>query len=257
MARVPYDDFAALYDAWVDSVPVTGEMREFYVELLSASEGPVVELGVGNGRICVEVARRGRRVIGVDSSTAMLELCRERAEEAGVGGRLELIQADFRDFALAEPAGLIAIPFHSIGHLTAEDDQRRCMETVHGQLRPGGLFVWDHFVFDPDYPVPPKTLNLRADVRDPDGRSRLIWESSTRHVDRQLIDVLVRVEDLDDRGSVDSTRYVRMSMSWIEPTRSRQLLRDSGFEIDNLYGDFRRGPFGEDSGHQVWLARRA
>ena len=94
---VPYDDFADIYDAWCDSVPIAAENKTFYVELMTDSAGPVVELGVGNGRICIEVARRGGRVFGVDSSTKILELCRGRAEQAGVADRLTLIHADFRE----------------------------------------------------------------------------------------------------------------------------------------------------------------
>ena len=257
MPELPYDHFAPIYDAWVASVPIAEEMRSFYVELMAESDPPAVELGVGNGRISIAAAQRGQRVFGVDSSAAILELCRKRASEAGVDDRLELIQADFRDFELSEPAALIVIPFHSIGHLTGDDDKLGCMRRVYEQLRPGGRFVWDHFVFDPDYPVPPGTLNLRADIRDPEsGRRRLVWECSTRDAERQVIDVLVRIEDLADDGAVDTTRYLRMEMSWIEPTRSKKLLKECGFEIEELYGDFRRGTFDAEASHQVWVARR-
>ncbi len=257
-ARPAYDDFAAIYDAWVDGVAAADEMRSFYVELLlAAADGPVVELGVGNGRICIEAARRGRRVIGVDSSAAILELCRRRADEAGVADRLELIAADFRDFELEQPASLVVIPFHSIGHLPTDEEKLRCMARIHSQLAPGGRFVWDHFIFDSDYPTTPGTLNLRADVRDADGRGRLVWELSTRDAERRMIDILVRIEEVDATGAVEATRYVRMEMSWIAPERSRELLERAGFEIEALYGDFRRGPFEDGASHQVWCARRS
>ena len=52
---------------------------DFYVEEALAASGPVVELGVGTGRIAVPTALAGVDVIGVDSSAAMLEVCAERA----------------------------------------------------------------------------------------------------------------------------------------------------------------------------------
>ena len=113
MSRTTYDDFADIYDAWCESAPITAKNRGFYIRKLVLSPGPVVELGVGNGRICIEVAREGRPIAGVDSSSALLDLCRKRAREASVEGRLTLIQADFRDFELQEPADLIVLPFHS------------------------------------------------------------------------------------------------------------------------------------------------
>jgi ubiquinone/menaquinone biosynthesis C-methylase UbiE len=46
----------------------------FYVDLALQADGPLVELGVGNGRVAIPVAQAtGRPVIGIDSSPAMLK----------------------------------------------------------------------------------------------------------------------------------------------------------------------------------------
>ena len=76
-----YDAIAALYDPWSRSVT---EDVDFYVAEARKAGGPVVELGVGTGRIAVPTARAGIPLIGVDSSQRMLDICRARAEEAGV-----------------------------------------------------------------------------------------------------------------------------------------------------------------------------
>src|SRR5215813_11756830 len=85
-----YDLIADVYDPWSRSVV---EDVAFYVtEARKAAgraanaptRGPVVELGVGTGRIAVPIALAGIRVIGVDASSGMLDVCRARAEDAGV-----------------------------------------------------------------------------------------------------------------------------------------------------------------------------
>ena len=76
-----YDAIAALYDPWSRSVT---EDVDFYVAQARKAGSPVVELGVGTGRIAVPVARAGVQVIGIDDSEGMLALCRARAAEAGV-----------------------------------------------------------------------------------------------------------------------------------------------------------------------------
>ena len=68
----------------------------FYVEQARASGGPVVELGVGTGRVAVPIARAGVRVIGIDMSAEMLERCRLQAEQAGVTDLIDLRLRDFR-----------------------------------------------------------------------------------------------------------------------------------------------------------------
>jgi SAM-dependent methyltransferase len=252
---VPYDDFAEIYDAWCASAPITEKNRGFYVKKLLSCPGPVVELGVGNGRICIEVARAGKPITGVDSSKAILELCRARAREAGVSERLHLIQADFRDFELEAPAELIAIPFHTIGHLLTSEDKLRAMRQIRSQLQRGGRFIFDHFLFDPAF-VEPGVAHLRAEFRSPEtGRSVFLWETSTRDMDRQLIEIVVWTDEVDETGVVVRRRYRRSRLSWLTPEQSRRLLEEAGFEIEALCGDFDENPMGEKSTHQIWIAR--
>src|SRR5215217_7250875 len=108
------------YDAWADryaewSNGVSADVP-FYVGLAREADGLLVELAVGNGRVAIPVAQAtGRRVVGIDSSPAMLEQARTRAAEAGV--ELDLRAGDMRDLELEEPAALIYCPFRALLHL--------------------------------------------------------------------------------------------------------------------------------------------
>jgi ubiquinone/menaquinone biosynthesis C-methylase UbiE len=63
--------YASRYEEW--SAPMTADVA-FYVELARTADGPLVELAVGNGRVAIPVAQAtGQRVIGIDTSPAMLE----------------------------------------------------------------------------------------------------------------------------------------------------------------------------------------
>src|SRR5919205_4368773 len=101
------------YDAWADryaewSTGGTADVA-FYVGLASEADDPLVELAVGNGRVAIPVAQAtGRRVVGIDSSPAMLAQARERAREAGV--ELDLREGDMRGVENEEPAALIYFP---------------------------------------------------------------------------------------------------------------------------------------------------
>ena len=56
-----------------------------------------MELGAGSGRIAVELARHGHRVIALDASPAMLAQAQRRAQRLGVGELLETVVGDLRD----------------------------------------------------------------------------------------------------------------------------------------------------------------
>ena len=252
-----YDRFSEIYRIWTETATTTQANLDFYVDAYVAARGPVVELGVGDGRIALAAARRGRQVIGVDSSQAMLTRCREQAARDGISARLSLMEADFRTFTLQEPAGLIALPYHSLGHLSSIDDKREALRQIHAQLMPGGLFMFDDLLMTPRHLEYVRRVQLRAEYRSPDGHDVLLWVTSLVDEAMQAMRVITWEDELDSDGVLQRRRYRPLSLTWLEPHQSRQLLEETGFTIDACYGDFRRTPFDpEQATEQIWIARR-
>jgi len=255
---VEYEAFAEIYDVWVNRAPVGVRNQPFYVEEYLRTEGPVVELGIGNGRIAIEAARQGKPIVGVDSSRVMLAQCRERAAAAGVADRITLIEADFRDFTLPEPAALIALPFNSIGHLPSMEEKRVALQRIYQQLRPGGQFIFDLFIFHPETARMYQTPRLEIESVDPEtGREVLLWVYVRYNLTEQTMRWVSWADELDAQGVVVRRKYRRLWHSWLQPEQSRALLTQAGFAIETAYGDFDRRPLADDSPMQIWVARRA
>jgi ubiquinone/menaquinone biosynthesis C-methylase UbiE len=226
---VTWDEgFADRYDEW--SAPMTADVA-FYVELAAETEGPLVELAVGSGRVAIPVARAtGRRVTGIDSSPAMLAQARERAAAAGVD--LDLRHQDMRDFTVPEPAGLIYCPFRALLHLPTWADRRRTFERVAGSLRPGGRFAWNAFAFD-------HHIAAQADGthRDEPVPHRLHYAVGDNRADITL-----------DAGGTSS-------LWWATKNEWLGLIDVAGLEVEALYGGFAREPFTADSREYVFVTR--
>ncbi len=251
-----YDRFADIYGVWTDTAASTRANLPFYVDCYRAASGPVVELGVGDGRIAIEAAATGCHLIGVDISAAMLDLCRQRAQHHGVLDRLTLQQADFRTFDAGAPAGLVALPYHSLGHLVSIEAKREAVAHVYSQLRPGGLFVFDDFLMTPALKAHMRQVQLRAAYRA-DGADRLLWVTSLLDDAAQAITVVTWEDRLDDNGIMADRRYRKLSLSWLEPAQAQALLTGAGFVVEACYGDFARTPFAEATAQeQIWMARR-
>jgi ubiquinone/menaquinone biosynthesis C-methylase UbiE len=76
-----YDPHAEDYDLWAADMV---EDVQWYVSLGREATEPIVELGVGSGRVAIPIAEEtGKRVIGIDRSPAMLAVGRERAGSLG------------------------------------------------------------------------------------------------------------------------------------------------------------------------------
>src|ERR1700756_2666365 len=115
-----YDPIARLYDAWSTGVV---EDISFYVDEALASGGPVVELGVGTGRIAIPTAMAGVHVIRVDSSAEMLAVWGEEARAAGVSDSVALRLGDLRDPPVEERVPLVTCPFRAFLHLAGDAER--------------------------------------------------------------------------------------------------------------------------------------
>lgn len=230
----PYDAIAGLYDPWSRSVT---EDVDFYVAEARKAGGPIVELGVGTGRIAVPTARAGVRVIGVDSSRGMLEVCRRRAEAEGVAGLLDLRVGDLRDPPVDERVRLVTSPFRALLHLHTDAERLDALARIRALLVPGGRFVFD--VFAPSVRDVEET-NARWLEREPG-----IWERADWDLERRVLTLSVRGESGE----------AAMELAWLAPAEWRALLERSGFDVLACYGWFDMSPYagGEDT---VWIARR-
>ena len=229
-----YDAIARLYDPWSASVI---EDIGFYVDEAVASGGPVVELGVGTGRIAIPTAMAGVRVIGVDSSQGMLDVCAERGRQAGVAERLDLRRGDLRTPPVDEQVPLVTCPFRAYLHLSSDEERLEALAAARALLPPGGRLIFD--VFAPSAGDVEET-NGRWIEREPGIDERADWDLVT-----QTLTLSVR------GGGAEST----LTLSWLEPQRWQALLADARFDVEACYGWFDRRPYagGEDS---VWIARR-
>jgi SAM-dependent methyltransferase len=222
--------FATDYETW--SAHMTADIA-FYVELARRADGPLVELAVGNGRVAIPVARAtGRRVIGIDTSPAMLEQARTGAARAGVD--LDLRLGDMRDLDLIEPAALIYCPFRALLHLATWTDRRRTFERVAAALATTGRFAWNAFAFD---------HRIAAHL---DGRHQHEPVPHTVHysVGDNRID-LVRDDGATSR------------LWWATKNEWLGLLDVAGLDVETLHGGFAGEPFTDDSQEYVFVARRS
>ncbi len=221
--------FAKHYEEW--SAPMTADVP-FYVELARQAHGRLVELAIGNGRVAIPVAQAtGKRVIGIDSSPAMLDQARRRAADAQV--ELDLREGDIREFSLGEQAGLIYCPFRALLHLPTWADRRRTFERVVASLRPDGRFAWNAFAFD----------HRIAAQLDGEHQDKPVPHTIRYCVGDNRIDIM-----LDDGA--------KSSIWWATKNEWLGLLDVAGLQVEALYGGFAGEPLGDDSREYVFVTRR-
>jgi SAM-dependent methyltransferase len=227
-----YDAFATDYDLWAADMT---EDVAWYVELAREADEPIVELGIGSGRVAIPIAREtGKRVIGIDRSTAMMAVGRERAG----GLPVEFREGDMRELALDEPVELVICPFRAFLHLATWREKRQTVERIAAALRPGGRFAFNVFAFSGTVAT---RLDGRRQVR---GES---WEIPQYVWGDNRIDLVL--------GRGDETIGV-LPLWWMTRSECDGVLDVAGLEVEALYGGFAREPFTDESLEMVWVARK-
>jgi len=229
-----YDPIARIYDPWSRSVT---EDIGFYVDRALASDGPVVELAVGTGRIAVPIARAGVRVIGVDSSPEMLEVAHEAARSAGVAALLDLRLGDLSEPPVDDQVPLVICPFRSLLHLESESEKLRALRAAHGLLAPDGRFVFD--VFAPSHEDIEETHGRWLE-REPGIFELAVWDEDSR-----TLSLSVRSSDVT----------ATFGLHWLSSTEWLELLDDAAFEVEALYGWFDSRPYAGDE-DMIFVCRR-
>ena len=253
---------ASTFDAWADVYDsVYSYVRDdipFYVQAARESNGPVLELGCGTGRVAIPIAQAGIDVVGLDSSESMLEVARGKAGGLASGsGNLTLLKGDMRDFSLSDHFGLVIIPFRGFLSLLTVEEQTAALLNIKRHLGSGGRLIYDVFVPDLNMLVQEGDVpyHLR-DVYDHETGTRLVlWHQSSYDNHQQIISARVIVDQLDGEGTVSRRFYRDFQLRYVHRWEMFFLLKSLGYEVLDLYGDFDRSAFDEASTEMVWVAR--
>jgi SAM-dependent methyltransferase len=134
------------------------------VELLAhyAGRGPVLELGVGTGRVARPLAARGIAVDGIDISDVMLAELNRSAGELPI----RPVKSDLGDFKPPRRYSLVFCIWNTFYSLRTSEQQARCVQVVAEALLPGGVFVIEAFVPDPEYFTDGQEVRVREITAD-------------------------------------------------------------------------------------------
>lgn len=249
---------ARLYD--LDLAEDPGD-SELYLVLAGRTDGPIVELAVGTGRVAVPLAAAGHRVVGVDLDPAMLARAAEHARQAGksTAERLELVEGDLIEARVPDAGqfGLAIVALNSILLLAERGRQRRAIERMFALLAPGGIAVVDTW------------LPTAEDLVRFDGRLSLEWLRTDPETGREVTKLATAWYDAATRIATVTTLFdeakpgepiVRWSRSdalrLVGADELESAAEDTGFRVEQVGGDYDLSPFGAGSERVILIARK-
>lgn len=252
---------ASFYD--FHSLGLEGDVQ-FYIEEAHKAAAPVLEIGCGTGRTLLPIAQAGNTIVGLDRASDMLAILRQKLAKLSpdVQARVELVEGDMRDFSLDRYFQLITIPYRAFLHLLTPKAQRQALECIREHLADDGRLIFN--IFDPNLEVIASTLGLAGAAlkRDTEfihpetGNQVIVWYTAQYDPEIQLLNAYFVFEEIDNQGKVLQKTYNPLTLRYVHRYEMRYLLELSGYKVEALYGDFRRGPF-RYGNEQIWIVRKA
>jgi SAM-dependent methyltransferase len=230
---------------------------DFYVRLAQECGGPVLELGVGTGRIAMAIADAGIALVGIDRDAKMLARCGERLAKKPrrVRDAIELREGDIRSFDLGRRFPLVIAPFNVFQHLYEDVDLEGTLAACRKHMRREALLALD--IITPDLDMlsrdPGRFYKCRPTIHPRDGKRYAYAEAFDYDTARQILTVTMRFTDPADPERVF---FSRLTQRQYFPREIDMLLRAGGFEIVSHEGGFDGERLDERSDSQVIVARR-
>lgn len=251
---------SSTYDLLTDEAEQIEGDLEFYKDCAKRFGYPVLELGVGTGRVAWMLAEAGYNVVGLDLSESMLLQAKHYGSKLPFSTKnlVDLHQGDMADFSFEGKFRLAIIPFSTFNHLTTPAAQRSCLKSVRRHLEPNGRLVID--MFDP-------ILDACAENTVTPNPPRTAWDSQNnvyirrRSIKRtndpltQTFRETFRVERLDRDGQLLDFAEPVHHLRWTTRQEMVYLFELTGFEVEESYGDFQQSAPSYGS-RQIWVVKR-
>lgn len=242
-----FDAWATAYDAFY--AEQDGDDIEFYVDIATEADGPVLEVGCGTGRIYLPMLDVGVDAYGIDLSAEMLAVLRDRATERGLTPHVR--QADMTAFEPERTYELIIVPFRTFLHNLSCADQQAALRHFRKALAPDGRLVLNFFVpnFElicTQYGDPrTKTIEYDGDVC----RVTILTELEDQ------VDQIVRERRTLERDG-DQLIEATFRLTLISKREFELLLETTGWDDWTVYGGFDHEPLQNASQEMVWIVEK-
>ncbi|HEX6509930.1 MAG TPA: class I SAM-dependent methyltransferase [Chloroflexota bacterium] len=225
----PYGKIPDLYDLEHDAFD---DDLAFYAN--AVTQGPVLEIGCGTGRLTRVLAETGLEIYGIDSSEAMLTKARERL--SGLTN-VHLVHASADELDLPIEFHTAIWPLNVLWHFPSLAEQLHAMRSVRRQCADGAVLLVD--LSNP----------LSMADRDGQGECRLRFErecgetqvqgfsSAEDDSARQSLRLTIWFDVWTSEGTVRRT-HTTLNLRYIYRSELELMLGAAGFRIQQVYGSY-------------------
>ena len=232
-----------LYDALHQDIETDKNVITHYAKKCN---GPVLEVASGTGRLSKYITDLGLPYTGIDNSQSFLDVSIEN-----LGNRGTFLLRDMRDFHLNKKFDFIFIGFNSFLHNLTDKDAVSCLTSIKTHLNDGGLFLLS--IFQPDHSFLYRNEYLY------EARTFFKYQGKQcRMMERNSFDDGTQINSLTWQLEIDgnlSEETYSFKQRMYYPHEMDLLFQETGFSIQEKFGDWDMNPLDEESPLQIYICK--
>jgi|SRR5579872_1807329 len=239
----PFDAIAPFYDLEHEGLTLDTTM---YARLAQRSQGPVLVMGAGTGRVVKALAAQGLEVCGVDSSSGMLDIARAKCSSYE---SVDFVLASIESLNLERRFGMVIVPFDTFSLLETQAQQLSVLARSREHVTPNGLVVVD--VTNPLI-LPDQAQNgLRRQRFETVENGRLIraWDRTEVDPAGQRMQLIIRYQ-IEDEERTEEVE-VELTVRWVYRFELEALFQLAGLQVRSVHGDYGEQPYSQDGSRLI------
>ena len=232
-----------LYDALHQDIETDKNVITHYAKKCN---GPVLEVASGTGRLSKYITDLGLPYTGIDNSQSFLDVSIKN-----LGNRGTFLLRDMRDFHLNKKFDFIFIGFNSFLHNLTDKDAVSCLTSIKTHLNDGGLFLLSIFQPDHSFLYRNEYLYEARTFFKYQGKQCRMMERNSFDDETQINSLTWQLET--DGNLSEETYSFKQRMYY--PHEMDLLFQETGFSIQEKFGDWDMNPLDEESPLQIYICK--
>ena len=195
----------------------------------------ILDVPCGQGRVCLELGKRGYKAKGIEYNKASVLYGKEQIKTLGLEKKVSIVNGDMRKLKYNQKFDVVLCLYNSFGYFPEEENEQ-FLKGVADALKPGGLFLLDNHILESILPnFSPRSV-WRA------GKYFIIEDRIFDHTDTCM-------KGNWQIGLDDEYQYYQTVVRFYSYKELTKILKKYGFVDFETYSDYKANPFetGDDA----------
>lgn len=210
---------------------------DFVIKTSKLNEGSkILDIGCGNGRHSISLAKRGYDVVGVDISNYLISDAKDKANELGIKN-VQFINDDILKLNDISKFDLAINIFTSFGYFDSDFDNAKILTAIKSHLKPAGCLFLDYL--------------------HPEQVKKDLIPYETKMVAGELVEISKEIKNNTVIKKISFPgRSYEERVKLYDRFQIEEMLGDNGFDIVEIYNDYKGNLWKENGDRQLFLAKR-